>query len=161
MIRRRSQSRSHEALSRRKRTNESTIMTIRTATPYLILGGKADRGIALYTRALGAKTESLQRFGDMDESCPAARKDLVMHAALRVGEALIMMSDGPGEGEPTPGLGVSVALDFDDAAQMRKSFAALAEGGTTVQAIFDAPWGALFGVVRDELGIDWMFTCPK
>jgi hypothetical protein len=34
-------------------------MSIQTATPYLILGGRAQKALALYTRALGAKTEVL------------------------------------------------------------------------------------------------------
>src|SRR5690606_6918994 len=77
---------------------EETLVTIRTATPYLILNGHAERAIALYERALGAKKEAFQRFGDVDGSCPEAQKSHVMHAALRVGEALLMLSDGPGEG---------------------------------------------------------------
>jgi PhnB protein len=136
-------------------------MTIQAATPYLILGGHARKGIDLYTRALGAKTESLQRFGDVDQSCPEARRDHVMHAALRVGDALLMLSDGPEEGR-APGRGVvSVALDFDDETELRRVFDALALTGKPVMPVFNAPWGALFGVVEDELGVSWMLNCSK
>ena len=137
-------------------------MTIQAATPYFILNGKAERALPLYERALGATVETLQRFGDVDESCPEAMRDKVMHAELRVGSAILMMSDGPGE-EPvgtTPGAGnVSVAVAFDDEQEMRRAFAHLADGGTVIEAIFPAPWGALFGVVQDEMGIHWMFNC--
>lgn len=136
-------------------------MPIRSATPYLILGGRARQAIEHYQRALGAQVESMQRFGDVDESCPEARRELVMHAALRAGEALIMLSDGPGEGPPTSPNGVSVALDFDDPDQMRACFDVLAEGGTTIEAPFQAPWGALFGVVADQFGIHWMLNCSQ
>lgn len=136
-------------------------MTIRTATPYLILNGHAQQAIALYERALGAKTEALQRFGDVDQSCPEARKDLVMHAALRAGEALLMLSDGPGEGPIPPGGSVCVALDFTDEAEARRSFDALGTEGKVIEPLFDAPWGALFGVVEDALGIRWMFNSAK
>ena len=37
-------------------------MTIKSATPYLILNGKAEQAIAFYQSALGAKLEALQRF---------------------------------------------------------------------------------------------------
>lgn len=70
-------------------------MSVQSATPYFILCGKAAQAIELYQRTMGARVESVQRFGDVDESCPEARKDRVMHAALRVGNALLMMSDGP------------------------------------------------------------------
>jgi PhnB protein len=137
-------------------------MTIQAATPYFILNGKAERALPLYERALGATVETLQRFGDVDESCPEAMRDKVMHAELRIGSAILMMSDGPGEDPAgtTPGAGnVSVAVAFDDEQEMRRAFDHLAEGGTVIEAIFPAPWGALFGVVQDEMGIHWMFNC--
>jgi PhnB protein len=135
-------------------------MSIQAATPYLMLDGKVEQAIALYQRALGAKIETLQRFGDVDQSCPVALKDRVMHAALRVGCALLMMSDGPSsEAAPPDGGKVSVALEFSDADAGRRAFDALAASGTVIQPLIDAPWGALFGVVRDELGIPWMFNC--
>ncbi len=58
-------------------------MTIKAATPYFILNGRAEKAIAFYQRALGAKLEMVQRFGDVDQSCPAAMKSRVMHAMLR------------------------------------------------------------------------------
>ncbi len=137
-------------------------MSIQTATPYLILNGHAERAIALYSRALGARTESLQRFGEVDQSCPAARRELVMHAALRIGNALVMLSDGPDETpSPTRGGAVSVALDFDDAAELRRVFDGLAATGKPIVPVFDAPWNAVFGVVEDELGISWMLNHSK
>ncbi len=135
-------------------------MTIRAATPYLLLGGKAEQAISLYERALGAKVEELQRFKDVDQSCPDAMKDRVMHAMLRIGEAVVMLSDGPGDAPAESGK-VSVALDLTDVEETKRSFDALAESGTVIEALFDAPWGALFGVVQDELGITWMFHCAK
>lgn len=141
-------------------------MTIQAATPYFILNGNVERALPLYERALGATVETLQRFGDVDESCPEAMRDKVMHAELRVGSAILMMSDGPGEPPAgvtpgaTPGSGnVSVAVAFDDEQQMRSAFDHLAAGGNVIEAIFPAPWGALFGVVQDEFGIHWMFNC--
>jgi PhnB protein len=136
-------------------------MTIKSATPYFILDGRVEQAIALYQRALDAKVETLQRFGDVDQSCSAAMKSRVMHAELRVGDARLMMSDGPNEGGPPQGGNVSVALYFDDPAQARRSFDALATNGKVIEPLFDAPWGDLFGVVSDEFGIPWMFTSAR
>lgn len=137
-------------------------MTIQAATPYFILNGNVERALPLYEHALGVTVESLQRFGDVDDSCPEAMRDKVMHAELRIGTAILMMSDGPGEvpDEATSGSGnVSVAVSFDDEQEMRRAFDRLAADGSVIEAIFPAPWGALFGVVQDELGIHWMFNC--
>lgn len=137
-------------------------MSIRAATPYLILAGHARRALSLYARALGARTETLQRFGEVDQSCPAARRELVMHASIRIGNALLMLSDGPEEAATPAGRGaVCVALDFDDEAELRRAFQGLVESGKPIMPVFDAPWGALFGAVEDELGIHWMLNCSK
>ncbi|ATB27079.1 VOC family protein [Melittangium boletus] len=136
-------------------------MTIKAATPYFILNGRVEQAIALYQRALDAKIETMQRFGDVDQSCPAAMKSRVMHAALRVGDALLMMSDGPNDGAPPQTGSVSVALDLDDPEQARRCFDALATNGKLIQPLIDAPWGGLFGVVCDEFGISWMFNSAR
>lgn len=134
-------------------------MSIKAATPYLFFDGRATDAMDAYKEALGAEVTSLQRFGDMDESCPEAMRDRVMHASLQVGEALLFVSDGP-DGIPSESGNVSVALDLDDPDAARRQFQALAAAGTIIEDLFEAPWGALFGVVEDEFGISWMFNCP-
>lgn len=137
-------------------------MTIKSATPYFILNGRAEQAIAFYQRALGATVEMQQRFGDVDQSCPAAMKSRVMHAMLRVGDAVLMMSDGGPSGDVPPQSGnVNVALQFDDAAQARRCFDALATNGKVVQPLIDAPWGGMFGALADEFGINWMFNSAQ
>jgi PhnB protein len=138
----------------------STTMTIKAATPYLILNGKADEAIEFYRSALGATPEGLIRFGDMDGSCPVARKQLVMHCALRFGTTLLMLSDGPGEGALPPTGSVSVALDFDDPAELRRVFEALSASGKVIEGVIEAPWG-LFAALNDRFGVPWMFNCNK
>jgi PhnB protein len=133
--------------------------SIQAATPYFILGGRAQKAIPFYQSALGATVESLQRFGEVDKSCPEAQKDFVMHAELRVGKAVLMLSDGPGEAPVASAGSVSVALALTDVEEARRCFDALGVSGKVVQPLFDAPWGALFGVVNDQFGISWMFNC--
>ncbi len=141
-------------------------MSIASATPYLILCGRALEALEVYERALGARVETVQRFGEVDQSCPEARRDNIMHAALRIGDALLMLSDGPSR-EPeaaqrdplSQGTRVSVALDFTTPTELRSSFEKLRERGEVIEPVFDAPWGALFGVVQDRFGVHWMLNC--
>ena len=136
-------------------------MTIQSAIPYLILNGRAQQAITFYREALGAELHALQRFGDVDQSCPEARRDHVMHAELRFGETMVMLSDGPGEGPvPTQGA-VQVALALDDASQLRHVFAALCASGTVIEPPMDAPWGDVFAALGDRFGVGWMLTAPQ
>jgi PhnB protein len=133
-------------------------MPIKSLNPYLILNGNAATAIKHYERALGARTEALQRFGDMSKD--SATPDRVMHAMLRVGDSgVIMISDcRPGETVPAGG-SAHVLLDFDDADDMAARFDALAAGGKVEQPLQDTFWGAKFGALTDAYGVQWMFNC--
>ena len=133
-------------------------MTIQAATPYLILNGRAREAIALYEKALGAKVELLQTFGDVDGSCPAARRDLVMHCELRFGDTRLLLSDSTGPGELPQGGLISIALQLDDPDEARRVFEVLAGSGKAIEKLFEAPWGALFGIAADAFGVGWMFN---
>ncbi|HEY0928583.1 MAG TPA: VOC family protein [Gemmatimonas sp.] len=135
-------------------------MAIQSINPYLILGGRTDDALAFYHDALGAEVIALNRFGDVDGSCPEAMRERVMHAELQLGAARIMLSDGPADA-PTAGGAVSIAVRFDDAAQIRRGFERLSVDGTVIQPLFDSPWGTLFGVVVDRFGVSWMLDCTK
>jgi|SRR6185312_12747743 PhnB protein len=136
-------------------------MTIKSAIPYLILNGRAKQAIGLYKEALGAEVHGLQRFGDVDQSCPAARSDLVMHAELRFGDAVLMVSDGPGEGPVPTTSAVQVALALDDAEQLRRVFNVLSADGKVIEKPMNAPWGDVFAALGDRFGVGWMLTAPQ
>ncbi|HTV19724.1 MAG TPA: VOC family protein [Polyangiaceae bacterium] len=133
-------------------------MAIQQLTPYLNFDGTAAQAIALYERALGAKTEGLQRFGDMPGSTPEAASR-VLHAMLRIGAGMLMISDTQPGTPFVAGSNVHVCLDFDDADEMGKKFDALAAGGQVTMPLQDTFWGARFGMAIDAYGIHWMFNC--
>jgi|SRR5688572_18088374 PhnB protein len=135
-------------------------MAIQQLNPYLNFDGTAEKAIALYERALGAKTENLQRFGDMPGEPPApAAAQRVLHALLRIGAGTVMISDSPPGMPVAPGSNVHVCLDFDDPAEMAQRFDALAAGGEVTMPLQDTFWGAKFGMLTDPYGIRWMFNC--
>jgi PhnB protein len=38
-------------------------------------------------------------------------------------------------------------------------FGALSRGGEVRMPLMDAPWGARFGMLTDQFGIQWMINC--
>jgi len=137
-------------------------MAIKGFNPYLNFNGTAEKAIKLYESALGAKTEHIQRFGDapgMD--VPPEAKGRVLHAALRLGEAVIMISDTMvGQTVPSGG-NMHINLNVDDLDDQKKKFDALAAGGKVTMPLQDTFWGARFGMLTDAYGINWMFNCEK
>jgi PhnB protein len=134
-------------------------MAIKKLNPYLMFNGTAEKAIKLYETALGAKVETINRFGEVPGSTVAPEnKNRIMHALLRVGEGTIMVSDcRPGE-TLAHGDEVHIALDFDDPEDMGRRFDALAVGGKVEMPIDNTFWGARFGMLVDAFGIQWMFN---
>lgn len=134
-------------------------MALLSATPYLILNGRASQAIELYQSVFDARVTTMQHFRDGNENCPEASGHLIMHAELELGPARLMVSDGGSEGPvPTEGA-VKVALAFDSEAELRRIFDALSAGGQVVQAPFNAPFG-VFCAFADRFGVCWMMTSP-
>ena len=134
-------------------------ITKTTLTPYLMLRGKAKEAMTFYQKAIGGELQ-MMTFGDMDGSCPAATKNLVMHASLRFGDFVLFASDGnPAELEAKDrGTGyVQLSIGAPEA-ELTRLFTALSDGGQVVNALFDAPWGGKFGVLVDRYGFQWMFA---
>jgi PhnB protein len=131
-------------------------MSITNVNPYLNFDGTASNAIKLYESALGAKAESVMPFGDKG---PPGTKDRVMHASLRIGGGVVMLSDTMPDMPPPAGNNMHVSVNCDDAADMAKKFDALAVGGQVRMPLQDTFWGAKFGMLTDAFGINWMFNC--
>jgi PhnB protein len=141
-------------------TAEETTMAIKSINPYLNFNGTAEKAIRLYESALGAKAENVMRFGDGQGMDVAPEdKNRVMHAALHIGDGLVMVSDTMPNMPKPAGNNVHVSLDCDDPADMAKKFDALAAGGQVTMPLQDTFWGAKFGMLTDAFGINWMFNC--
>jgi len=140
-------------------------MAITGLNPYLNFDGTADKAIALYERALGAKTLMIMRFGDAHGMEVAAEdRNRVMHATLEIAGNKIMISDGPPGHAVSSSTAVHVALHFDsDLDEVGRKFDALAQGGDVTMPLTDTFWGARFGTLTDAFGIRWMFNAelPK
>jgi PhnB protein len=135
-------------------------MSIKALNPYLMFDGTAEKAIQLYERALGAKAETVQRFGDIPGMpAPPEHKNRVMHAMLKLDQGVIMISDEQPGNTTRVGNNVHVCLEFDDVADMTKKFEALADGGKVVSPLQDTFWGAKFGLLTDAYGVNWMFNC--
>lgn len=138
-------------------------MSIKSLNPYLMFDGDAEQAIKLYQKALGAQIEGdVSRFGDAPPEARApGSENRIMHAQLRIGGGLIMLSDGMPGTPPPKQSNTHVTLDFDDVNDLNQRFDALAAGGKVTMPLEDTFWGARFGMLTDAFGINWMFNCQK
>jgi PhnB protein len=139
---------------------EGATMSITNLNPYLNFNGNAEKAIELYESALDAKVLHVSRFGEVkDMDIPPGNENRVMHASLRLGDGIVMLSDTMPNMPAPAGNNVHVSLNCNDVADMAKKFEALAAGGRITMPLQDTFWGAKFGMLTDAFGINWMFNC--
>jgi PhnB protein len=56
---------------------------------------------------------------------------------------------------------VSLSLQGTEAAELKKAFDALAEGGAVMLPLEEQFWGDTFGMLTDRYGIQWMVNIAK
>ena len=128
--------------------------------PYLFFNGRCEEAVEFYRKALGAEVEMMMRFNENPDPMPPGMlapgfENKVMHAALRIGGAVLMASDGMAAGE-TSFKGFSLSIDAPDVAGVDRLFNALAEGGSVTMPPGKTFWSPWFGMVTDRFGVGWM-----
>ena len=127
---------------------------------YLFFDGRAEEAIEFYTKALDAKVEMLMRFSDSPEPpppgmVPPGSENKIMHSSLRIGDAVVMASDGNCGGQ-TQFQGFSLSLNVKTPADAERLYNALLEGGQVQMPLGKTFWSECFGMLTDRFGVGWM-----
>lgn len=128
--------------------------------PYLFFNGRCEEAIEFYRRAIGAEPTMLMRFKDNPDPhppgmLPSGWEQKVMHANLRIGDAVMLASDGHGPAEPRFE-GFSLSLTVPDVADADRKFMALADGGQIRVPLAKTFFSPRFGMLTDRFGVGWM-----
>jgi PhnB protein len=102
----------------------------------------------------------LTRFKESPEPMPGMPdcfEEKVMHASFRIGETMLMASDGQCDGEANFE-GFSLSITVSDEAEADRVFAALAEGGLITMPLEKTFWAPKFGMLQDRFGVGWMVS---
>ena len=117
-----------------------------TVTPYLVVRG-ATRTIEFARKAFGAEM--------MEE--PVKRPDgTIMHAQFKIGDSIVMISDGNEQNPPTTTM-LYLYVPNVDAVYQR----AVAAGGTSLMEPMDQFYGDRSGGVKDPSGNQWFIGTHK
>ena len=129
--------------------------------PYLFFGGNCREAFRRYQEIFGGEL-TLMRIGDApgDEAPPTDNPDMIIHAAITIGDDVLMASDDPMSDSVGPVQGIMVSYDASDVDDAKRVFEALAENGTINQALIPTFFSAAFGMCVDRFGIPWMIVAP-
>lgn len=126
---------------------------------YLNFRGNCEEAFKVYEKILGGKILAILKAEDPKMGGPEF-VGKVMHARMKVGEALLMGSDSPQNQQSTP-KGFAVNVNVDTPGEAERIFAALAEGGNASMPIAETFWAERFGMCVDRFGTPWMVNCEK
>ena len=112
--------------------------------PYVYFQGRCEEALEFYRSAIGADATVVARF-----------ENKVGHAVLRIGDTVVLASDGQGDGQPQFG-GFSLSLSASDEAEAERLFAALSDGGIVQVPMAATPFASRLGLVADKFGVPWL-----
>ena len=115
-----------------------------TVTPFLNVNGARD-AIAFYKQAFGAEERSISPTPD----------GKVMHAEVKIGDSIVMVSDAM----MNPPTTSSLHLYVQDADAVWAK--AVAAGCQVIMPLADQFWGDRYGVVGDKWGNRWAIATHK
>jgi PhnB protein len=147
-------------------SNPSNPSPLPIVQPYLFFGGCCEEALEFYKKAVGAEVQAIIRFKDSPEPpppdmIPPGFENKVMHSAVRIGNSVIMASDGCEE-VASKFNGFTLSYSVATEAEADRVFAALSEGGTVQMPLGKTFWSPRFGMLTDRFGIAWMVnTVPS
>ncbi|MFM0163006.1 VOC family protein [Paraburkholderia sediminicola] len=117
-------------------------------TPYLICANAAD-AIAFYAKAFNA-VEQFRMPG------PGGK---VMHACLKIGDSMLMLTDEWPDHNALKGTPVTIHHYVEDVDASFKQ--AVEAGATVVMPVADMFWGDRYGQLKDPFGHSWSLATHK
>jgi len=124
---------------------------------YLFFDGTCADAMRFYERTLGGKLSLMTHAeSPMAAQTPPGSADRIMHARLDFDGGMLMASDWMA-GQPYGGMkGFSLSLIYPTAAEARRMFDTLAQGGQVTMPMDKTFWAEAFGMLVDRFGTPWM-----
>jgi PhnB protein len=127
--------------------------------PYLAFAGNCREAFTRYQEIFGGELVLLRMSDAPADAGPppaGASPDLIMHAALLSGDALLMGADDPSGNFKGSVSGMCLNCSLPDAAEAKRVFDALADGGQVQQPMGETFFAPAFGMCTDRFGTPWM-----
>ena len=120
--------------------------------PYLYFGGNCREAFTRYQEIFGGELFVMTMKDVPDQPIPPGQEDLVMHAALMLGDDQLMASDDPTTDKFGPVQGMQVNYSVAGVDEAKRAFDALAEGGEVTLPIAPTFFSPMFGMCIDRFG---------
>ncbi len=137
---------------------------MRQIYPYIKLNdGKCKEAMEFYSKCLDAEITAMMTLGEspMAKEMPPETHNLVMHSTLSKNGMMLFSASDMMRDKATIGDNVGITIDCESEEEIRSIFEKLSQGGEVFMPIEDTFWDALFGMLTDKYGVEWMLNFPK
>lgn len=130
---------------------------------YLLFNRNCEQAIETYVNAFEATVTEVRKYSDMPQNpaFPIAEADLnlVLHARLQIGDTELMCADSGSK--LVAGDHMYVTITTKDIELVKRAWHILKENGTIYMDLTPSFFASLHGSLRDQYGINWMFTAMQ
>lgn len=134
---------------------------MQSLNPYLNFPGTCREALELYKKCFHGEVSGLQTYGESNMAGAGENQDKILHSVFKAEGIHFMASDDMRGFQVHPGNNISLSVDVSDPKEQERLFNALAEGGTVTMPLGKTFWGAMFGMVTDRYGIQWLLNCNQ
>jgi PhnB protein len=127
---------------------------------YLNFNGNCRDAMKFYERCLGGELQMMP-FSEVPGDHPPEAKNRIIHARLTNGSAVLMASDTMPGMPFQQGNNFAISVHCKSQDELERFFTALGDKGKVTMPLQDTFWGARFGMLTDQFGINWMFNFEK
>ena len=131
---------------------------MKTLNPYLSFNGQCQDALDFYCNAFNGKVVMRQTFGQAPNAIKGVNPAHIMHAEFKAQGIYFMASDGLSHEAATQN-SVVLNINFSDVDEQTACFEKLATNGVILMPLERTFWGANFGKVQDQFGVQWMLNC--
>ncbi len=134
---------------------------MKSVTTYLMFNGNCRQAMTFYQQSLGGELQLTAWPGAQGQPSTDPNAG-IMHARITSkGQPILMASDEQPGSTLATGNNFQVSIECESVQEIDRLFAAFSKGGKVRTPLGDVPWGARFGMLTDQFGIQWLFNCEK
>jgi PhnB protein len=139
---------------------------MRKINVYITFNGNCEEAFTFYRSVFGGDFQFIGRYKDVPpgekEIFRPENEEKIMHVSLPISKETILMgcdtAEGNGRGTVV-GDNIAISTDIDSKEEANQLFAALSVGAKIKMPMAQTFWGAYFGALTDQFGINWLINC--
>jgi PhnB protein len=126
---------------------------------FLNFDGNCRAALKFYAKVFKQKMpDNIMTYGQNPDGTAEVKKDRILYASIPIAGSNVMFADCPSAFKSVKGNNIMLTVGSQDEYEIKRIFAALADGGKIEMPLVKTFFSELFGMVTDRFGIMWQIS---